>query len=122
MSIPYILISSDSEVEGTESSATILESGFDPKDYSKEDPSEEDTSEDEEDAPLSALPSLSFIASPPRKRTQSPSPSDTIAKVMAEAATLSPCKRFQMTSLHPVAITEATAEATTPRRMSAARH
>ncbi|GKD38098.1 hypothetical protein Tco_1258305 [Tanacetum coccineum] len=109
MSIPYIVISSDSEDEGTDSSATIL-SGFDLKDYSKEDPSEEDTSEYEEDAPLSALrkmarapqtlllllrqPSLGFIASPPRKRTQSASPSDTIAKAMAEVATLPPRKRM----------------------------
>ncbi|GKD71479.1 hypothetical protein Tco_1325569 [Tanacetum coccineum] len=76
MSIPYIIISSDSRDEATDSSAIVLvppsdyitasntktnpfkedpqETGYDPKDYSEEDPSEEDLLEDDEDEPLPA--------------------------------------------------------------------
>ncbi|GJW12895.1 hypothetical protein Tco_1578722, partial [Tanacetum coccineum] len=70
------------------------------------------------------------IASPPRKRTcspssppppsPSPSPRDTIVEATTEAVTLAPCKRFWMTPLHLVATVEAMAKYTTPRKRSAA--
>nr|GEV91692.1 hypothetical protein [Tanacetum cinerariifolium] len=138
MSIPYIDVSSYSEDEGTESSATLP---IPPSpdyvaslpNYVSAGPSKEDPSEDEEDEPLSTL----VTPTPPTQttpnfptyivqhgctlsiRSPSPSPSDTIAKATAKAATLPPRKRFQMTLLHSVAIVEAITEATTPCRMSA---
>ncbi|GJU69669.1 hypothetical protein Tco_1255928 [Tanacetum coccineum] len=65
MSIPYIIISSNSEDEGTDSSTTVLnetepfkedsqETEYDPEDFSYEDSSEENPSANKEDEPLSA--------------------------------------------------------------------
>ncbi|GJR13168.1 hypothetical protein Tco_0795820 [Tanacetum coccineum] len=164
MFIPYIVISSDSRDEATDSFAIVLvplldyitasdietnpfkedpqETGYDSKDYSEEDPSKEDPLEDDEDEPLPAQetgydpkdyleedpseedPSEDEEDEPLLAQTRSPSPptKDTIAEATTEAATLPPRKRFCMTSLHPVAIAEAMAKATTPRRRLTARH
>ncbi|GJX20174.1 hypothetical protein Tco_0222851 [Tanacetum coccineum] len=61
MSIPYIIISSNSEDEGTDSSTTVLETEYDPEDFSYEDSSEENPSANKEDEPLSAQ----FTPTPP---------------------------------------------------------